>query len=260
MTFHNDYDDSTRAAAYAQLQFPGTYELAFRDLPEIIHRHSRGNKALDFGCGTGRSSRFLEQLDFDTTGIDISPRMLANARQLNPEGDYLQVEDGETFPFADSIFDLVLSTFTFDNVSTAEKKTFLFSELHRILKPDGRLINLVSTPEIYTHEWASFTTQAFRAENLKARCGDPVLIINTSSGDTVPVADILWPEENYRQIYQSTGWELLEMRKLLARPEESAPWVNETRVAPWCVYVLRRDPNQSQSLPSLSSSSEQYLR
>lgn len=28
-----------------------------------------------------------------------------------------------------------------------------------LLKHDGRIVNLVSAPEIYTYEWASFTTQ-----------------------------------------------------------------------------------------------------
>ena len=32
-TFGNVYEDEERARAYATLQFPGTYYLAFRDLP-----------------------------------------------------------------------------------------------------------------------------------------------------------------------------------------------------------------------------------
>ncbi len=36
MDFRNCYDDDAYAAAYAKLEFPGTYCLAFRDLPEEI--------------------------------------------------------------------------------------------------------------------------------------------------------------------------------------------------------------------------------
>jgi len=241
MPFRNDYDDSTRAAAYARLQFPGTYELAFRDLPEIIHRHSRGKKALDFGCGAGRSSRFLERLDFQTTGIDISAQMLANARQLDPDGDYRQVEDSGSVPFADSIFDLAFSAFTFDNIPTYKKKEILFSELRRVLKPDGRLILLVSTPEMYLNEWASFSTRDF-TDNHRARTGDPVRIVNKAAGDTTPVTDILCPDQEYHHLFSAAGLELLEMRKTLARPEETGPWISETRTAPWCIYILRPMP------------------
>lgn len=55
--FSNVYDDKARADAYAKLEFPGTYYLAYRDLPAIISEHVKGAAALDFGCGTGRSTR-----------------------------------------------------------------------------------------------------------------------------------------------------------------------------------------------------------
>ena len=55
--FANVYEDDARAHAYAGLDFPGTYWLAFRDLPAILARHATGRRALDFGCGAGRSTR-----------------------------------------------------------------------------------------------------------------------------------------------------------------------------------------------------------
>ena len=56
--FHNVYQDKARADAYAALEFPGTYYLAYPGLPAIIGEHVHGRKAIDFGCGTGRSTRF----------------------------------------------------------------------------------------------------------------------------------------------------------------------------------------------------------
>jgi hypothetical protein len=47
MEFTNVYDDAERAEAYAKLEFPGTYYLAYRDLPEIISLNmSRDEKRL----------------------------------------------------------------------------------------------------------------------------------------------------------------------------------------------------------------------
>ena len=40
-SFSNVYDDPARSEAYAQLEFPGTYSLAYRDLPAIIGEHVR---------------------------------------------------------------------------------------------------------------------------------------------------------------------------------------------------------------------------
>lgn len=72
----------------------------------------------------------------------------------------------------------VLSAFTFDNVPTLEKKVLLFRSLAAALKPGGVLVSVVSTPEIYLHEWASFSTKDF-PENRQARNGDVVKIITT---------------------------------------------------------------------------------
>jgi SAM-dependent methyltransferase len=77
--FVNVYADPARADAYSRLEFPGTYYLAFRDLPEIFRAHVRGRTALDFGCGTGRSTRFLRGLGFEPIGIDVAGPMLARA-------------------------------------------------------------------------------------------------------------------------------------------------------------------------------------
>lgn len=86
MSFFNVYDDTERAEAYATLEFPGTYYLIYRDLPAIIAERVSGRKALDFGCGAGRSTRLLKKLGFDATGIDISSSMIHLAANADPGG------------------------------------------------------------------------------------------------------------------------------------------------------------------------------
>ena len=102
----NCYEDATRAEAYATLEFARTYYLAYRDLPRIIAEHARGKRALDFGRGTGRSTRSLRKLGFDVVGIDISHAMLTIARRTDPKGDYRLVREGDFSPFAGGSFDL----------------------------------------------------------------------------------------------------------------------------------------------------------
>jgi SAM-dependent methyltransferase len=237
MEFANTYEDDAYAAAYAKLEFPGTYYLAFRDLPEILARQIRGKKALDFGCGAGRSTRFLRRLGFDAIGVDIAEEMLRKAWAIDPAGDYRLVGDGDLGQFADETFYLVLAAFPFDNIPTAERKIRLFGELARVLRPTGRIVNLVSSPEIYWHEWVSFTTKDF-PENRRAKCGDPVRIIGTSLPDQRPVVDILWPDADYWDVYARCGLEVLNVHRPLGRPDEPYVWVNETAIAPWVIYVL----------------------
>lgn len=67
MTFSNVYADGQRAESYARFEFPGTYYLAYRDLPAILAEHVHGKAALDFGCGTGASP--LAKIGESTRGI-----------------------------------------------------------------------------------------------------------------------------------------------------------------------------------------------
>lgn len=236
MGFSNVYSDPARAAAYASLEFPNTYYLAFRDLPGILQRRATGRHALDFGCGTGRSTRFLKRLGFDAVGVDLAPAMLALAREADPGGDYHRVgEEGPT-GFPEASFDLALAAFTFDNVPGAEAKVRLLAALRRLLRPAGALVNLVSSPDIYRNEWASFSTRDF-PENRLARSGDRVRIVMTDVPDRRPVEDILWDHEAYLECYSAAGLEVLEIHRPVGRPDEPYTWVAETRVAPWVIYV-----------------------
>ncbi|UCC79478.1 MAG: methyltransferase domain-containing protein [Candidatus Zixiibacteriota bacterium] len=234
--FSNVYDDNRRAESYAKLEFPGTYYLAYRDLPQIISRHITGRKALDFGCGTGRSTRFLKKLGFDAVGVDIAADMIRIAQEFDPKGTYYLIEGAGLGRFKGYGFDLALSVFTFDNI--AENKVALFKQLRDLLNDDGKIISVVSSPDIYKNEWASFTTKDF-PENLTARSGDKVRIIMTDVEDRRPVEDIVWSDDAYREVYKQAGLELVETYKPLGNDDDPVVWVNETKIAPWVIYVLK---------------------
>ncbi len=239
MGFRNVYQDAERAAAYARLEFPGSYYLAFRDLPDLLADHVRGRRALDFGCGAGRSTRFLERLGFEVIGIDVSAEMVRRAKERDPSGEYRLVGETDFGGLETESFDLVLSAFTFDNIPTLEKKRAHLGGLAALLAADGRLVNLVSRPEIYTHEWASFSTSAF-PENRSARSGDLVRIVMTDVADSRPVEDVLFSEADYQAVYGEAGLERLASCAPLGRDDEPYAWVSETRVAPWRIDVLKR--------------------
>ena len=235
--FSNIYDDKIRANAYGTLEFPGTYYLAYRDLPAIIRAHVQGRKALDFGCGTGRSTRFLRELNFDVVSVDIAQRMVARARELDPVGDYRLVPDGNLGSLAQDHYDLVLSVFTFDNIPTMEKKVALFQCLKHLLNGGGRIVSLVSSPAIYVNEWASFSTKAF-PENRTAKSGDGVRIVMLDVEDQRPVEDILWTDADYHEVYRRAGLAPIATHRPLAKTSEPYSWVSETTIAPWVIYVL----------------------
>ena len=238
--FQNVYANRERAAAYAQLAFPGTYFLAFRDLPALLRKHVHGRVALDFGCGTGRSTRFLRDVGYDVRGVDIATTMLERARALDPLGRYDLVGDGDLSSLPNGNFDAILSAFTFDNIPTLERKQALLTALRSLLQTTGRLVNLVSDPAIYVHEWVSFSTRDFPG-NRNATSGDRVQITMLDVPDQRPVEDIVCSDADYRRMYAQAGLVVHEMHQPLGRSDDGIAWVSETTVAPWSIYVLGRD-------------------
>ncbi len=236
MTFSNCYEDSTRADAYATLEFKNTYHLAYRDIPAILAAHVSGRKSLDFGCGTGRSTRFLRQQGFEVTGVDIADDMIRKARELDPTGDYHLVPGDDLSSFVSESYDLILAAFTFDNIAGHDNKVRILRDLRRLLNRKGRLVQIVSRPEIYLHEWASFSTKEF-PQNRFAKSGDKVRIIVTDHADPRPVEDILWTDEAYRQVFEDARLCVLEKYEPLGREDEPYSWQSETKIAPWAIYV-----------------------
>jgi SAM-dependent methyltransferase len=239
MSSFNVYEDQKRAESYAKLEYPGTYYLAFRDIPELLDRHGPGPRAVDFGCGAGRSTRLLRKLGYEATGVDISAEMVRMARSLDPQGDYRVVPDGDLSCLPQGGADVALSAFTFDNIPTRDGKLRSLCAIARALRPGGILVNLVSAPELYRHEWASFSTKDF-PENMQARSGDVVRIVMTDVEDRRPVLDVLFSEEEYRSLFHQSGFEVLELRRPLGRADEPQTWVSEMKIAPWAIYVLKK--------------------
>lgn len=239
MAFSNVYDDPERANAYASLEFPGTYYLAYRDLPAILAAHIAGRAALDFGCGAGRSTRFLKRLGFDATGVDISSRMIELATAADPGETYHLVGDGDLRAVEHARFDLVLSAFAFDNIPDPARRCALLRGLRRLLHEDGRIVVLGSTPEIYTHEWASFTTRDF-PENRRATSGEPVRIVMKDVADARPVVDLVWFHDDYVRLFAAAELDLIARYAPLGRADEPQAWLSETSIPPWVIYVAGR--------------------
>jgi len=239
MEFINSWANQVRAEAYSGLEFPNTYYLAYRDLPKIIEKHVVGIKAIDFGCGTGRSSRFLKKLGFEVTGIDISIDMIGKALSLDKNGDYRLVENGKYNLLGSGEYDLIQSIFTFDNIPGWENRTLILEALRDLLKSTGRMICLDSTTELYKNEWASFTTKEF-PENHRAKTGDIVKDIMLDVEDRRPIEDIYWTEQDYIKLFNISGFEVERIYKPLGASDEPFNWISEEKIAPWIIFVIKK--------------------
>ena len=122
---------------------------------EWVGERARG-RVLEVAIGTGRNLPHYPA-GAAVTGIELSPAMLAIARQraagLGRHAD-LREGDAERLPFAEASFDTVvcaLSLCTIPSPATA------VGEMNRVLVPGGRLLlldHIASTwPPVYATQW-----------------------------------------------------------------------------------------------------------
>jgi arsenite methyltransferase len=111
--------------------------------PWDLGRLASGERVLDLGSGAGTDSLVASQMvgpEGRVTGIDMTPQMLAKARTAAAEMGADNVEfvesEAERLPFEGASFDVVVSNGVIDLIPD---KDAVFSELHRVLVPGGRL-------------------------------------------------------------------------------------------------------------------------
>ena len=127
---------------YAKYLFPHILNFAmssekFVDIRRGLLGSVKG-ETLEIGFGTGLNLPHYPATLTHVTAVDVNPGMQKLARrQIEPSGIEVRYEtmDGEHLPFADELFDSIVSTWTLCSIPNVGSA---LSEIHRLLKPDGR--------------------------------------------------------------------------------------------------------------------------
>ncbi|MGH7492422.1 MAG: class I SAM-dependent methyltransferase [bacterium] len=102
-----------------------------------------GEIILDLGCGTGRRfSRFM-QARSTVIGIDASLAALRFAQKKFSAGLWVLSDTWDALPFVNHHFEAVLSSLSGEHL---EHMHSVLHELHRVLKPGGRIVLALHYP------------------------------------------------------------------------------------------------------------------
>ncbi|GAA4233203.1 class I SAM-dependent methyltransferase [Actinomadura meridiana] len=109
----------------------------------------------DLGCGPGRVTPLLASLGLSVFGVDLSPGMIAQAREEHPE---LRFEVGSMASLDIPDASLGGALVWFSTIHTApDDLPLIFAEFHRVLAPGGHLLTAFQTregdaPEAFDHK------------------------------------------------------------------------------------------------------------
>jgi SAM-dependent methyltransferase len=108
--------------------------------PSWLSRLGTSARILDYGCGYGRLVGEVRQLGFAAVeGVDLSPGLIARARQQWPEARFTTIQTPPTLPHPDESFDAILLFAVLTCIPTDTGQRELIAELRRLLRPASLL-------------------------------------------------------------------------------------------------------------------------
>ena len=106
---------------------------------------NKSSRILEIGCGAGRLTNYLTQKGFNVIGFDTSITLIKEGNKLYSDVKKF-LASGESIPFRDSTFDIILSFDVLEHISDVGGH---LSEVKRTLKTGGSY--LFQTPNKLTN-------------------------------------------------------------------------------------------------------------
>jgi SAM-dependent methyltransferase len=178
-----------------------------------------GFRVLDIGAGDGTIAHALAERGARVTGLDVSERAVALAREVNahPAIDY-HCASGEDFSSTEK-FDLIVAFEVLEHVYDAQ---LLFDRAASLLKPGG--LFAISTPNRRSFEWYA----AYLLRRLRRRDLEPMFRMDERHVRELDHFELL--DMAFRSgfvVREARG--VILINRLAARMEQ-APWLGELMV------------------------------
>jgi len=136
----NKFDATRRLYNKYAFKFADKFERIpeVQQLDEFIKLLPKRAKVLDLGCGSGRDADYLTKADLDVIGVDLSEKLIYEAKKRHTFIDF-RVMNIEELVFLENNFDGVWSKLAILHVDR-EILPIVLKSVYTVLKPNGLLM------------------------------------------------------------------------------------------------------------------------
>jgi len=230
-----DYDQIAEQYKKYGEQATTDWELGHKTVAKLIGP-IKGKNILDYGCGNGKFSIYLDRLGARVVGIDISDSQLEVAKRDNLGSvAYLLDNDPVIEENYLDYFDSAVLIFVLCEISSKEKIISILRRINKLLKKEGGLVIL--NPNWDKSNGKDFMThQMVFTQNLRPGCKVTTLL----KGETpIHIPDFYWPKNNYLEMLTEAGFNNFEIFEPLAL-QDGTDWKDEKEFPPYLIISSRK--------------------
>ncbi len=196
----------------------------------------KGKSVLDYGCGTGTFSRFLQSNGAIVTGVDVSDNMIEVAKKSSSDAiAFHSISSGDLDFLADNKFDFVVSNFVLCTVSSLLEISLILNQIYRVLKKTGRFVFMNSN-------WDKSNGREFISFKLDY-CNDLVsgnpVTATIKSKPSIVLHDFFWSIRDYKGMLKESGFRILDLKEMTA-DSDVIDWLDEREFPPYYVISARK--------------------
>jgi len=206
---------SKKLVHYTNAAIKGTIQYGFTALAKILGT-IQTKKVVDYGCGTGRSTKFIKELGAEVMGVDIRSDMIASAKKQYPDIVFKLIENAKT-PFSNDTFDLAISTFVQLEMASTNEMELVANEVFRILKIGGKFIILTVNPESWGNTYQSFSSNFPKV--FARQSGQKINVKMKTKIGEIKFQDYYWETKDYLKPLENAGFQIEEVRKITAEKD-----------------------------------------
>src|SRR5215831_14811965 len=170
-------------------------------------RPRRFERALDFGCGTGRLTRALASQFTTAVGVDISERMVEMAREENadlPHCEFVVGNGVDLSAFEDGSFDFVYCNLVLQHLPDTDLAERFMAEFLRVVAGDGLAVFQMPA----RIEWSNRPMFRRRLYGLLRRVGVSSRLL-IGAGRSNPMRMNFLPSERVGSVVEAAGGRVL---------------------------------------------------